>query len=140
VITLKPHLLALILLLAALAVSAAEDPATPPGGGINDGSFEVFFPASRAHKVTVRSGNGVVSVLEVPHGVRLSVYGAAGASFVKPESLGSPAGFDGDLTLRLRHYDESGAGESDSALDIMALAPFVLELKSVSVVAEAVER
>ncbi len=128
----------IILLITLLIVSASDEPFAPPKVCVDDGSFRTFFSTTGAHRVSIRSELGVVTVLEVPDGVLLSICGDAGAIRSKLGEIDDTASFTGNLTLRARRSDEIIEGESRTADDIMAKAPLEMKLKRVSVTVDTV--
>ena len=128
----------IVCLIALLFVSVAAEPVAPPKVCVDDGSFRTFFNTTEAHKVTIRSEGGVVTVLEVPEGVFLSVFGGAEATRSETSEADRSVSFSGDLTLRARRRDEMAVGESRNADDIMAKAPLEMKLESASVTVEIV--
>lgn len=136
----RPYFAAILLVLVALSASAMANPSIPAKTCGVDDTFKSFFGPARAYRVKIESEGGVVSTLELPKGVYLSLYGASGSKRGEMDASTGTQTFSGDLTLRIRRADELVEGESAKAVDIMARAPLAMELRNVSVEVVAEER
>ena len=99
----------------------------------------VYFGSVCSYRVTVQSENGMVSVLDVPRGVLLSVHTEAEYPRPVDRPRGFPWTFDGNIIIRMRRADEVAPGESRVSHEIMARAPLSIVLRDVTVVVEKLE-
>ncbi|MHB8077893.1 MAG: hypothetical protein ACYDIE_01385 [Candidatus Krumholzibacteriia bacterium] len=133
--------LSLAILIIAMGASGAVAQETTPSKGVKwaqDG-VESFFGPQDAFQVTISSANGVVSVIDVPRGVILSVAAAEYEARELEDSLKYPRLFRGDMTIRTRRFDEVKNSEGNAATDLMAKAPLEVKLQGVIVSVAKVE-
>jgi hypothetical protein len=115
------------------SISPRPAPGWPP--------MVVFYAGAKPHRVTIETQTGVVSVINVPAGVLLSVEGNRAAS---DRPVRGPHRFRGDLILRTRRFEELDARErfgtpnERNASVIMDRALFVLTLRDVDVTVETI--
>ncbi len=100
---------------------------------------ESYFGPHNAYRVTIESDNGVVSVIDVPEGVLLSIVASEYGARESGDSSQIPRLFRGDMTIRARRNDEVREGESSMASDLMAKAPLEVKLHGVVVSVEMVQ-
>ena len=101
--------------------------------------IESYFGPHNAFKVTIESENGVVSIVDVPKGVILSVVASEYEACESRDASQIPRLYRGDMTIRTRRNDEVKEGESTRGSDLMAKAPLEVTLHGVVVSIELVE-
>ena len=92
-----------------------------------------YYQPTQAYRVTIRSRNGIVTLLDVPRGVHLSLHGEQN-SFDEGARGAFPHTFQGPLTLRARRTDEIEENEGSIAREVMAKAPLEMTLGNAVVV------
>ncbi len=101
--------------------------------------LEIYYGGRLERRVTIKSPTGVMSVINLPVGVMLSVEHDRAAS---DKPVRGTHTFRGDVIVRTRRYDELdtherfGTPEERNAEVIMARSPFVLTLRDVDVTVE----
>ena len=133
-----PSSVALVIVVAALFAPAAIPAAEQDVAWTRD-HIESYFGPHNAFRITIESETGVVSVMEVPAGVFLSVVASEYETRGSGDAPGVPLLYRGDMTIRTRRHDEVREGESSSASALMAAAPLEISLRGVVVAVEILD-
>lgn len=105
-----------------------SEPFMPPGTTIT------YYHPRQAWKVTIQTDNGVLSVLEVPEGVYLSVQASEAQNPISEGSTDIHGAYQGDIVIRTCRVDETQ--ENESLDEKMAKSPLEMSLKNATVIVE----
>jgi|GEM_PF-6516985 len=122
----------LVLLFITLGASAQDSVKMVNSSELAPGSFVTFYAPMAQYTITIQSENGIVSTIEIPTGVFLSVQATEKSNPDRTEKS-SPKIYKGDVVIRTRRGDEVGKNESMAAWDMMQKSPFQLALEDVTV-------
>ena len=101
-----------------------------------------FYTPTFVYEVTIRSENGVVTVLDLPKGVSLTVSASMAQypSLTEYRQNGLLGTYQGDIIIiRMRRADEIEKDEGPAGMDIVAKAPLEMTLTNAVVVVRWVE-